>query len=186
MRWADKGVWVRLFETLAWAGGPALPVMIDSSAIKAHRSAAGGKRGEKNQAIGRSRGGRTNKIHAPMDELCRPIAFMVTGGNVADCTAGATLLEQLPECDVVNADKGYYANALRQQIPERGALANIPPKVNRKWSNCFSPFLYRNRNAIERIFCRLEDFRHVTTSYDRNAVNFLAAVCIVATVSYWS
>jgi len=47
VRWADKGVWVRLFETLARAGGPALQVMIASSALKAHRSAAGGKGGRK-------------------------------------------------------------------------------------------------------------------------------------------
>lgn len=53
------------------------------------------------------------------------------------------------------------------------------------WKNCFSPFLCRNRNAIQRMFCRLKDFRRVTTRYDRNAANFLAAVCIAATVSYW-
>jgi transposase len=110
---------------------------------------------------------------------------MLTGGNIADCTAGATLLERLPECDVVNADKGYDANALRQKIHERGALANIPPKRNRKWKTCFSPFLYRSRNAIERMFCRLKDFRRVATRYDRNATSFLAAVCIAATISYW-
>jgi transposase len=63
--------------------------------------------------------------------------------------------------------------------------SSIPPKANRRWKNCFSPFLYRNRNAIERMFCRLKDFRRVATRYDRNAANFLAAVCIAATVSYW-
>jgi transposase len=110
---------------------------------------------------------------------------MITGGNVADCTAGAALLDRLPDCDVVHADKGYDANALRQKIQEHGALANIPPKANRKWKNCFSPFLYRSRNAIERMFCRLKDFRRIATRYDRNAVNFLAAVCIAATVCYW-
>ena len=68
---------------------------------------------------------------------------------------------------------------------ERGAFANIPPKANRKWKPSFSPFLYRNRDAIERMFCRLKDFRRVATLYDRNARNFLAAVCIAATVSYW-
>ncbi len=47
VRWADKGVWVRLFEALAQSGGPALQLMIDSSAVKAHRSAAGGKGGRK-------------------------------------------------------------------------------------------------------------------------------------------
>ncbi len=59
-------------------------------------------------------------------------------------------------------------------------MPNIPPKANRRWKNCFSPFLYRNRNAIERMFCRLKDFRRVATRYDRNALNFLATVCIVS------
>lgn len=47
VRWADKGVWVGLFEALARTGGPKLQLMIDSSAVKAHRSAAGGKGGRK-------------------------------------------------------------------------------------------------------------------------------------------
>ena len=51
---------------------------------KAHRSASGGK-GEQSQAIGRLRGGRSTKIHALTDRKCRPIAFMLTGGQVADC-----------------------------------------------------------------------------------------------------
>jgi len=49
------------------------------------------QRGEQNQAIGRSRGGRTTKIHALTDSACRPIAFMLSGGQVADCTAGRTV-----------------------------------------------------------------------------------------------
>ncbi len=47
VRWADKGIWARLFETLAQSGAPALQLMIDSSAVKAHRSATGGKGGRK-------------------------------------------------------------------------------------------------------------------------------------------
>jgi transposase len=67
----------------------------------------------------------------------------------------------------------------------RGALPDIPPQAIRWGKNCLSPFLYKNRNVIERMFCRLKDFRRVATRYDRNAINFLAAVCIAATVSYW-
>jgi transposase len=110
---------------------------------------------------------------------------MITGGNVADCTAGEALLERLPDCDVVNGDKGYDGNSFRSKVRSRGALANIPPKANRKEKLCFSPFLYRDRNAIERMFCRLKDFRRIATRYDKNATNFLAAVCLAATVSYW-
>ena len=110
---------------------------------------------------------------------------MLTGGQVADCTAGAALLDQLSGLRRPARRQGLRRNAIRRQVEERGALPNIPPKANRKWKNCFSPFLYRNRNAIERMFCRLKDFRRVATRYDRNAANFLAAVCIAATVSYW-
>ena len=45
VRWAGKGVWVKLFQALANAGGPPEQVLIDSSAVKAHRSASGGKGG---------------------------------------------------------------------------------------------------------------------------------------------
>lgn len=110
---------------------------------------------------------------------------MLTGGQVADCTAGSVLLQHLPVCEILHADKGYDSNALRRQVEERGTMPNIPPKDNRIWKNCFSPALYRHRNAIERMFCRLKDFRRVATRYDRNATNFLAAICIAATVSFW-
>ncbi len=110
---------------------------------------------------------------------------MLTGGNVADCTAGAELLSRMPACAILHGDKGYDSDAIRRQVENVGVMPNIPPKANRKWKNCFSPFLYRNRNAIERMFCRLKDFRRIATRYDRSATNFLAAVCIAATVSYW-
>jgi transposase len=128
---------------------------------------------------------RTTKIHAPTDASCRPIAFMLTGGNVADCVAGAEqFLARHPACEILHGDKSYDSGAIRRQVESDGAMPNIPPEANRKWKNCFSPFLYRNCNIIERMFCRLKDFWRVATRYDRNAANFLAAVCIAATVSY--
>jgi transposase len=45
--------------------------------------------------------------------------------------------------------------------------------------------LYQDRNAIERMFCRLKDFRRIATRYGRLATNYMAAICIAATVSYW-
>ena len=109
----------------------------------------------------------------------------MTGGQVADCEAAKTLLEHLPNARVLHGDKGYDTDALRRRIEANGTLPNIPPKANRTWKNCFSPFLYRARNAIERMFCRLKDFRRIATRYDRLAANFLAAVSLAATVSYW-
>ena len=65
------------------------------------------------------------------------------------------LLERLPPCRILHGDKGYDTDAAIRS-PDRGDRrnANIPPKANRRWKNCFSPALYCGRNAIERMFCR--------------------------------
>jgi hypothetical protein len=47
VRWAAKGVWVDVFEAVAAAGGPPAEVLLDSSVVKAHRCASGGKGGSK-------------------------------------------------------------------------------------------------------------------------------------------
>ncbi|MFZ0694807.1 MAG: IS5 family transposase [Alphaproteobacteria bacterium] len=184
VRWAARGVWVGIFRALASAGGPPAQVLIDSSAVKAHRGASGGKGGTHSQAIGRSRDGRTTKIHALTDRFCRPIAFLLTGGQVADCIAADALLDPVSTAAILHGDKGYDSDAVRRKIESKGAAPNIPPKANRRWKNCFSPCLYRDRNAIERMFGRIKDFRRIATRYDRLAHNFLAAVCLAATLCY--
>jgi transposase len=113
---------------------------------------------------------RATEIHSLTDATCRPVAF---------------LLDQLTTADLVQGDKGYDTNAVRRKIEAKGTAPNIPPKVNRRWKSCFSPYLYRSRNAIERMFGRPKDFRRIATRYDRRAVAFLSAVRIAAIVSYW-
>ena len=49
----------------------------------------------------------------------------------------------------------------------------------------FLAFLYRQRNAIERMFGRLKDVRRIATRYDRLARNFLVAVSLAAIICYW-
>lgn len=95
------------------------------------------------------------------------------------------LIEQMPAVPILHADKGYDSNAIREQVRGRAPSPISRPRRTRNGKNCFSPFLYRDRNAIERMFCRIKDFRRIATRYDRLARNFLAAVCIAATVSYW-
>ena len=45
VRWARKGVWDQVFAELAAAGGPPVALLLDSTPVKVHRSAAGGKGG---------------------------------------------------------------------------------------------------------------------------------------------
>src|SRR5215469_16629791 len=109
-----KGVWEDIFHALASAGGPPEQVLIDSSAVKARRCAAGGKGGTHpgDRPLAR---GRTTKVHALSDRFCRPFAFLLTGGQVADCTAADTLLDQMPPAVILNGDKGY-SDAVRRKI----------------------------------------------------------------------
>lgn len=95
------------------------------------------------------------------------------------------LLNALPAGAIVLADKAYDGDAIRRLIEEQGAVPNIPPKINRRWKSCFSKVLYKGRNAIERMFCRLKDWRRIATRYDKLATNFMAAICLAAAVIWW-
>jgi putative transposase len=61
----------------------------------------------------------------------------------------------------------------------------IPPKANRRKPPPFDPQAYKMRNAIERAFCRLKNWRGIATRYDKRTANFLARVCIASAVTYW-
>src|ERR1051326_6598753 len=67
------------------------------------------------------------------DTGCRPIAFLLTGGQVADCIAADELLDRLVTAEILHGDKGYDSNAVRRKIESKGAAPNIPPKSNRRW-----------------------------------------------------
>lgn len=153
------------------------------------RSGASGcpwrQRGAQANALGRARGGPGTKIHALSDNRGRPIAFHLTGANVSDFTGAEALLPFVPANGVLHGDKGYDSDRIRRIVEARGSLPNIPPRKTRKWKNCFSPYLYKGRNVIERMFGRLKEFRRISTRYDRNARNFLSSLCLAATVCYW-
>jgi transposase len=110
------------------------------------------------------------------DRQCRPIAFLLTGGPVADCEAAKNFSSSCrPSLGCCMAIKGYDTNPTRQRVVANGRMPNIPPKVNAVCKSCFSPVLYRARTAIERMFCRLKEFRRIATRYDR----------LAATIRYW-
>jgi len=67
----------------------------------------------------------------------------------------------------LHAGKGHDSDAVRRMVEARGSMPDIPPTANRIWKSCFSCNLYRDRNAIERMFRRLEDFMRIATRCDR-------------------
>ena len=156
--------------------------MIDTSIVRVHQQGATA-RGQ-DRCLGRSRGGLTTKIHALVDKNGRPIKLKLTAGQASDVASASELIADLPEDAMLIADKGYDANALREAVAERGAWANIPPKANRKDPICFSKYLYKARNLIERFFNKIKHFRRIATRYDKLAENFLAALKLAA-VRIW-
>ena len=185
VRWAKAGVWRGVFEALAAAGGLSAELMLDSTHAKAHRCAAGGEGGAHAQAIGRSRGGRTTKVHALVDGRGRAVALEITPGQLGDAHAAVALIVQAPPSLSLAADTAYDSNGIRQFLIERGTIPVIPNNPTRKHLHPFDPNAYKRRNLVERAFSRLKDFRRVHTRYDKLAVTYDAAACLAASIIRW-
>lgn len=107
-----------------------------------------------------------------------PIRLAITPGQTHDIQAAAELLNGIGKGQMVLADKAYDADWLREMVSVQGGWANIPPKSNRKNPVCFSPWLYKQRNLIERFFNKLKYFRRIATRYDKLGSTFLAMVTL--------
>ena len=129
-RWSLKGVWRRIFAAVS--DDPDFEyLIIDSTIVRAHQHAAGAKKkGSEDQALGRSRGGLSTKIHMAVRGLGCPVRFTLTAGQKGDAPQAAALIEGLP-AEVVMADTAYDADPLRQAIAAKGAIAVIPNNPSR-------------------------------------------------------
>ena len=125
----------------------------------------------------------TTKIHACVDALGNPLRFILTGGQVADVTQGTALLADLPTA-AVSADKGYDSDELVETIESAEALANIPPRSNRKTKRNIDWHRYKERHLVECFFNRLKQFRRIATRYDKLANRF-AAFLYLACAYVW-
>ena len=144
------------------------------------------KRGAFQEAIGRSRGGRTTTIHALTDADGKPRILLIAPGNVHDVMMAPELLNAVGPLKRLIADKAYDTNRLRGLLKERCIKAVIPSIARRKPLIPHNRRIYRQRNMIERMFARLKDFRRVATRYDKLARNFLAAIVLAATITWWT
>jgi putative transposase len=143
------------------------------------------KRGAFNNAIGRSRGGQTTKIHALTDDIGRPLAFLITPGNTHDLVGARDLIGMIRAPRRLLADRAYDARSLRDELAARRIKAVIPPNPTRKHPHRYDKIAYKGRNVIERMFCRLKDFRRLATRYDKRADIFLSAILLAAAITWW-
>ena len=177
-RWSYQGKWMNIFKSLIKE--PDLEwEFIDSSTVKAHQHSTGAK-GSEDQAIGKSVGGNTTKIHMVTESYGLPIEFELSGGQVDDCKVAPQLIENLPNAQYTIADRGYNDEEFRLLIRQNSSIPVIPRRNNSIVGNDDIDWaLYKNRHLVENLFARLKHFRAIATRYDKLARNYASVIAIV-------
>lgn len=119
------------------------------------------------------------------DEIGRPLALLITPGNTHDLAGARALIGMVSHPKRLIADRAYDAKSLRHELAARRITAVIPPNPTRKHPARYNASAYKGRNVIERMFCRLKDFRRIATRYDKRADIFLSTVLLAAAVTWW-
>lgn len=220
-RWSADGTWKRVLGTVQgdadvqkridWS-----VVSVDSTVCRAHQHAAGahhhvprllGRRRRPaehrlDEALGRSRGGLTTKIHLASDGSCRPLAVLITPGQWGDAPQLIKVMDRVrvprpagghprTRPDHVCGDKAYSSRRNRRYLRRRQIKHTIPEpknqKVNRQRRGSrggrptgFDGTTYKRRNEVERCFNALKGSRAVATRYDKRAYVFHGTVTLAA------
>lgn len=169
---------------------------VDGTIVRAHQSAAGARGGQQNEALGRSRGGFSTKIHLRAEGGGKPMAFVLSGGERHESLflkplldlarvrrGGAGRPRHRPDCII--ADKGYSYPPLRHLLTRRGIRAVIPRRSDQRPADQrhrFSLVQYRKRNRVERLVGRLKQYRRIATRYEKRATHYLALLTLAATL----
>ena len=136
------------------------------------------------QALGRSRGGLSTKIHATVDALGNPTGFLLTPGQAHDLKRADVLLKDTP-AQVVITDKTYDAQArLIEPVLNKGKVIVIPSQATNKQPREYDRDLYKAQHLIENFFARLKQYRAIATRYDKTARNFLGAIHLVVSMAW--
>ncbi|MBT2385011.1 IS5 family transposase [Streptomyces sp. ISL-11] len=220
-RWSADGTWERVLQGLqavADAEGRIdwSMVGVDSTVLRAHQHAAGarkrvpkvpGKRSRPawhrlDEALGRSRGGLTTKLHLASEGGCRPLALLLTPGQWGDGPQMIPVLDRIrvprpgggrprtrPGC--LSADKAYSSRRNRRYLRRRQIRHVIPERRDQRAHRRrrgsaggrptgFNRDQYARRNEVERTMNALKGFRAVATRFDKRAYVFQGTVTLAA------
>ena len=181
-RWAHNGVLDRVFERLQAEQYVDPEVLgLDSTSVKVHPDGTGALKERGPQAIGRSRGGLTTKIHMLATGARTAVDFCLSPGQDHDGPWGRELLSRQGPTQLrlpLVADRAYEGNETRQLALELGYTPHIPPKTNRTKPWPYDRDIYKRRNEVERLFRRLKSYRRVYVRYDKLDIIFLAFITL--------
>jgi transposase len=131
------------------------------------------------QALGRSRGGFSCKIHVTVDALGNPLRFILTAGQRHDITQAQALLEGFDFENLI-ADRGYAAEDFIDWLLGRGIKAVVPPHQRAKILRDYDEWLYRERHLVECFMNKIKHFRRIFSRFDKLDSSFLGFLHYVA------
>lgn len=196
-RWTNEDLWTRIYRTLLKRVDTLEKIdrslwCVDGSVIRAHRCASGmirqSEENDEMNALGRSRGGYSTKIHVLCDAHGTLLAVTATGGQrnestefenlIAKCELSLHRYDRRP--DAIAGDKGYSSGAIRESIQRRFIEPVIASRSNETRDDHFDRDAYRGRNIVERLIGWLKESRRVATRYDKLNTSYLAFVQLAA------
>ena len=144
------------------------------------------------EALGRSQGGFSTKVHLRAEGGGKLITLGLTPGQRHEAPVFPQLMAQgavkgakgrprLRPHRVVG-DKGYSSRAIRRYAQQHGIRITIPRKVNECRKGPFDREVYKQRNLVERLINQLKQFRRLATRYEKRAANYRAMWIIAATL----
>ena len=148
-----------------------------------------------NEALGRSRGGFSTKVHLRVEGNGRPITAVLTGGERHE----QLVLEAVLDTGAIRrqgpgrprlrprrvaGDKAYSSPKARRSIRRRGIVPVIPTKRNERRDPAFDREAYRLRNRVERLINRLKQNRRIATRYEKRGINY-AAMLTIGMIRLW-
>ena len=134
--------------------------------------------GQEAQALGRSRGGFSTKIHVNVDALGNPLRFRLTGGQSHDITQAVDLVEGY-QSEYVIADTAYDAQSFLTVIEDCGAIAVIPPRKNRREGREYDKHLYKERHLVECFIGKIKHYRRIFSRFEKMASRYLGFLSFV-------
>ena len=186
-RWQKAGTWEATWRELqAPAAAAALRVYVDSTVVRAHQHAAGGR--AEDRALGRSRGGFGTKVHIAACDERTALGAVLTGGQAGDAPAFDAVMWDLPDetaATAVVADRAYDGDAIRADLAGAGLGAVIPSRRNRVEPIPHDAGAYEGREEAERLNSRVKRMRRVATRYEKLGSVFLAMMhvsCVASTL----
>ena len=135
--------------------------------------------GQEAQALGRSRGGFSTKIHIAVDALGNPLRLLLNAGQRHDSAQVGALIDGF-EPQALIADKGYDSDNLIESLAGKGIVVVIPPKKNRLVQRQYDRHLYRERHLIECFINKIKHYRRVFSRFEKLSKNYLGFLSFVS------